>query len=461
MSRRVHLVGIGGAGLSAIARVLHERGDAVTGSDQAISSFSQALETAGIPVSYGHRAENVAGADLVVVSSAVPAENVEVIAAERAGIPVVRRNTFLAELTAGSETIAVAGTHGKTTTTGLIARLLEIAGLEPTFIVGGILEDFGTNARAGKGRHFVIEADEYDRAFLALHPSIGVITSVEHDHPDCYPTPAEFHQAFEAFAAQVTDLLVVCRDDPGAFSLAPAGMRRLSYGLNPEADWRAEEIRANAAGGSDFLVLRRGELLGLARNRLPGVHNVVNSLAALAAADAVGVSFADGRRALTEFHGTARRFQMIGEVEGVCVIDDYAHHPTEIRATLAAARQRYPQTEIWAVFQPHTYSRTRALLEAFAASFSDANHVIVTEVFASREAPDPEVSGRLIVERMMHPEARFIPLLAEAAESVLSRLKAPAVVVTLSAGDGNEVGKEVLARMQGKAGGKQDGSEKG
>jgi len=384
-----------------------------------------------------------------------------VIAAERAGIPVVRRNTFLAELTAGSETIAVAGTHGKTTTTGLIARLLEIAGLEPTFIVGGILEDFGTNARAGKGRHFVIEADEYDRAFLALHPSIGVITSVEHDHPDCYPTPAEFHQAFEAFAAQVTDLLVVCRDDPGAFSLAPAGVRRLSYGLDPEADWRAEEIRANTAGGSDFLVLRRGELLGLARNRLPGVHNVVNSLAALAAADAVGVSFADGRRALTEFHGTARRFQMIGEVEGVCVIDDYAHHPTEIRATLAAARQRYPQTEIWAVFQPHTYSRTRALLDAFAASFSDANHVIVTEVFASREAPDPQVSGRLIVERMMHPEARFIPSLAEAAESVLSRLKAPAVVVTLSAGDGNEVGKEVLARMQGKAGGKQDGSEKG
>jgi UDP-N-acetylmuramate--alanine ligase len=457
----VHLVGIGGAGLSAIARVLHERGEAVTGSDQAISPYSRALEAAGISVSYGHRAENVAGADLVVVSSAVPADNVEVLAAERAGVAVVRRNAFLRELTLGSETIAVAGTHGKTTTTGLIAWILTSAGLEPTFIVGGILQDFGTNAHAGKGRTFVIEADEYDRAFLALHPSIGVVTNVEHDHPDCYPTPAEFHQAFEAFAAQVTDLLIVCLDDPGASSLAPAGVRRLTYGLHSEADWRAEEIRANTAGGSDFLVLRRAELLGLARTRLPGLHNVVNALAALAAAEAAGVSFAEARRALTEFHGTARRFQVIGEVEGVHVIDDYAHHPTEIRATLAAAKLRYPEAEIWAVFQPHTYSRTRALLEGFAGAFADANHVIVTEVFASREAHDPTVSGRLIVERMVHPEARFIPSLAEAAESVLARLRPPAVLVTLSAGDGNEVGMQVLARLQKKAGGTRDGSEKG
>jgi UDP-N-acetylmuramate--alanine ligase len=433
----------------------------VTGSDQAISAYSKGLEASGIPVSYGHRGENVAGADLVVASSAVSAENVEVIAAEQAHIPVVRRNTFLGELTAGSETIAVAGTHGKTTTSGLIAWLLASAGLEPTFIVGGILEDFGTNARAGKGRHFVIEADEYDRAFLALHPSIGVITSVEHDHPDCYPTPAEFAQAFATFASQVRDLLIVGLDDPGAAVIAPSGIRRISYGLHAEADWRAEEIRANTAGGSDFLVLRRGDLLGLARNRLPGVHNVVNSLAALAAADAAGVSFAEGRRALTEFHGAGRRFEVIGEVEGVRVVDDYAHHPTEIRATLAAARQRYPEAQIWAVFQPHTYSRTRALLDAFAAAFADAHHVIVTEVFASREAPDPDVSGRMIVERMVHPEAQFVSSLADAAERILARLKAPAVVVTLSAGDGNEVGKQVLERLQGNAGGKQDGSEKG
>lgn len=458
MRRRVHLVGIGGAGLSAIARVLHERGEQVTGSDQAVSAYSQALEASGIPVSYGHRAENVAGADLVVASSAVPMQNPEVQAAERSGIPVLRRNAFLGELTAGSKTIAIAGTHGKTTTTGLIAWLLASAGLDPTFIVGGILEDFQTNARAGKGPHFVIEADEYDRAFLALHPSIGVITSVEHDHPDCYPTPADFRQAFEIFASQVSELLLVCLDDPGSAALTSATAGRQTYGLHPEADWRAEEIRANAAGGLDFLVLRRGELLGLARTRLAGGHNVVNSLAALAAAEAAGVSFAEGRRALTEFHGTARRFQEVGEVGGVRVIDDYAHHPTEIRATLAAARQRYPEAEIWAVFQPHTYSRTRALLEGFAASFGDAHHVIVTEVFASRETPDPAVSGRLIVERMMHPDVQFIPGLADAAESVIHRLRPPAVVLTLSAGDANEVGARVLARLQSKAGGMQDGA---
>jgi UDP-N-acetylmuramate--alanine ligase len=305
----------------------------------------------------------------------------------------------------------------------------------------------------------VIEADEYDRAFLALHPSIGVITSIEHDHPDCYPTLADFQRAFETFADQVRDVLLVCLDDPRAAALRSGATKRATYGLHLEADWRAEEIRANAAGGSDFLVLRQGELLGLARNRLPGVHNVVNSLGALAAAEAVGVPFADGRRALTEFHGTARRFEVIGEVGGIAVIDDYAHHPTEIRATLAAARQRFPGIEIWAVFQPHTYSRTRALLEDFAASFSDAQHVIVTEVFASRESPDPSVSGRLIVERMMHPDVQFVPSLAGAAQSVLERLRPPAVVLTLSAGDGNEVGRSVLAHLQGQAGGKQDGAE--
>jgi UDP-N-acetylmuramate--alanine ligase len=201
-------------------------------------------------------------------------------------------------------------------------------------------------------------------------------------------------------------------------------------------------------------------LLGLARNRLPGAHNVVNSLGALAAADAAGVPFADGRRALTEFHGTARRFQVIGESRGVVVVDDYAHHPTEIRATLAAARQRFPGAEIWAVFQPHTYSRTRALLEDFAAAFGDAHHVVVTEVFASREAPDPSVSGRLIVERMMHPDAQFMPTLAGAAQSLWERLRPPAVVLTLSAGDANEVGRRVLDHLQGQAGGKQNGAEK-
>lgn len=431
----------------------------MTGSDQAVSPYSKALEDAGVPVRYGHRAENVAGADLVVVSSAVAEDNLEIVAARKLGIPVQRRNVFLGELTADSKTIAVAGTHGKTTTSGLIAWLLDQAGLSPTFIVGGLLEDFGSNARAGTGPHFVIEADEYDRAFLALRPSVAVVTNVEHDHPDCYPTPQDFQAAFREFADRVQDLLVVCLDDPGAGMLAPSGVARLTYGLGEQADWRAEEIRLNAAGGSDFLVLRRGELLGLVRTRLPGVHNVLNALASMAVADNLGLAFADTRRALTEFHGAGRRFEVLGEAAGVWVIDDYAHHPSEIRATLAAARQRYSQSEVWAVFQPHTYSRTRALLEGFAQAFKDADHVVVTEIFASREPPDPTLSGRHLAERMAHRDVHFIPELPEAARYLQEHVQPPAVVVTLSAGDGNEVGRLLLEGLSAGEGGNSNGQK--
>ncbi len=453
MSRRVHLVGIGGTGLSAIARVLLERGDEVSGSDQAVSPYAQALERAGVRVHYDHRPENVAGADLVIVSSAVPDSNPEVTAARQAGIRVVRRAEFLGELTAGCQTIAVAGTHGKTTTTGLIAWLLDQAGLSPSFIVGGMLKDFGTNARAGSGPHFVIEADEYDRTFLGLQPAIGVVTNVEHDHPDCYPTFVEFRAAFQAFAERVTDQLLVCLENEGAASLQPISATRLTYGFRSEAEWRAEEVRPNAAGGSDFLVSKSGELLGLVRTRLPGEHNVLNAVAALAAVDCVGVPFAEARRAITEFHGVGRRFEIVGEVGGIWVVDDYAHHPTEIRATLAAARTRFPEAQVWAVFQPHTFSRTRALLADFARAFGDADHVIVTDIFASREPPDPNVSAQRLVEQMVHQDVRFIPDLAEAARTLQERVQAPAVVVTLSAGDGNRVGELLLQGLSEEQGG--------
>ncbi len=457
MSRRVHVVGIGGAGVSAIARVLLERGETVTGSDQVTSPYAQALETAGVRVAYGHRAENVAGADLVLASSAVPEDNVELVAARQAGIPVLRRNVFLTEVTAGYQTVAVAGTHGKTTTSGLITWLLDQAGLSPTFIVGGMLKDLGTNARAGKGPHFVIEADEYDRAFLALTPSVAVVTNVEHDHPDCYPTPADFMEAFQAFAGQVKDRLIVCLEDAGAASLRPREAERITYGLGPEADWRAEEIRQNSPGGSDFLVSRGGALLGLVRTRLPGRHNVLNALAALAAVDFLGVEFSVARQALLDYHGAERRFDIAGQVGGVTVVDDFAHHPSEIRATLAAARERYPEAEIWAVFQPHTYSRTRSLLEGFAQAFGDADHVVVTEIYASREAYDSSISGQDVAEKMHHPDARFVEGLAEAARYVEERLRRPAVVVTLSAGDGNQVGKLLLGELSAKEGGTRDG----
>ena len=275
-----------------------------------------------------------------------------------------------------------------------------------------------------------------------------MVTNVDHDHPDCYPTAAEFQQAFEAFATQVQDRLVLCADDPGAASLAPEGPARTTYGIDPVADWRAEEIKPNQAGGTDFLVLSGGATAGLARLRLPGLHNVRNALAALAVADLLGVPFNDSRAALTEFLGVGRRFQVLGEAGGVTVIDDYAHHPTEIRATLAAARQRYPEQTIWAVYQPHTYSRPKALLAELAGAFADADRGLVTEVYASREAPDPAFGGREIAQAIQHPQVEFVAQLEGAAEHILQRVQAGTVLLTLSAGDGNLVGRLVLQGLK-------------
>jgi UDP-N-acetylmuramate--alanine ligase len=453
MTRHVHLIGIGGAGLSAIARYLHERGEIVTGSDLTVTRYSQALEQDGVVITYGHRAENITDADVVVVSSAVPPDNVEVEAAYRASISVLHRAAFLGQLTTDSQTLAVAGTHGKTTTTGLITWLLDKAGVSPSFIVGGMLRNFNTNARAGKGPYFVVEADEYDRTFLGLHPSIAVVTNVEHDHPDCYPTPEDFHSAFETFSRQVEDVLVVCMDDLGASSLSPAGVPRITYGLSADAYWRAEDIKPNSLGGSDFTLLRGGEDLGLVRTQLPGKHNILNVLAALAVVDHLGVDIDEARQALADFLGVERRFEIIGEVGGVTIIDDYAHHPTEIKATLSAARQRFPDAAIWAVFQPHTYSRTRTLLEDFAISFSDADHVILTDIFAAREPPDPFLNGRAVMDRITHDDVRFFEELSQAADNLLKHVEPGSVVITLSAGDGNQVGRLLLQRLMANKGG--------
>ena len=450
-SRWVHLVGIGGAGLSAIARVLLERGERVTGSDRTNTPFAAALAADGVAITIGHRPEVVAGADLVVASSAIPADNPELVAAEAAGIPVLRRPAILGELVAGYQTIAVAGTHGKTTTTAMIAWILSQAGLEPSFIVGGIPADFGVNARHGAGRHFVIEADEYDRTFLGLRPFLAVVTNVEHDHPDYYPTDAEFRQAFEQFVKQVQETLIVCVDDPGSAALNVPGLRRITYGLSPAAEWRAEEIRENGAGGLDFLALRGEELMGLVRLRQPGEHNVRNALAALATVDQLGVGFGAARSALASFRGVGRRFEILGQSQGVTVIDDYAHHPSEIEATLATARQRFPAGDLWAVFQPHTYSRTKTFADRLATSFSKADHVIVLEIYAAREAPDPTVSAERLARQIKARDVRFVSELGRAAEQLIAEVKPGSVVVTLSAGDGDQVGRLVLESLESEA----------
>ncbi len=454
---RYHFVGIGGSGLSAIARVLLERGEMVSGSDMAESPFVDSLRDMGAQVTIGHAAENVRGAGAVIASSAVKSDNVELVEARALGLPVYKRSEFLGPLTEGKRTVAVAGTHGKTTTTGEIALLLTREGLDPTFIAGGALSDFGgANARAGQGEYFVIEADEYDHAFLGLSPWIAVVTNVEHDHPDCYPTPEDYDRAFGQFLERMRPdgSVVVCADSPGAIRVVEEYCRNkpelsvYSYAVNMEADWQATQIQPHTEGGSDFLVVRHGEVMGRVRIRLAGLHNVCNSLAALCAADLCGIPFAHAAKSLSQYHGAERRFEIKGEAGGVTVVDDYGHHPSEIRATLAAARQRFPQRRIWALWQPHTYSRTRALAHEFSQAFADADRVVVLPVYQAREPLDETFPIEEVVRTMLNTEAQYIPGMMEAVPYLTRELRRGDVLVMLSAGDANRVGEEVLRRLR-------------
>jgi UDP-N-acetylmuramate--alanine ligase len=454
----IHFIGIGGIGLSAIAKILLEEGYLVSGSDLQLSPLTANLEALGASIYRGHAAGNVGPADLVIMSSAIRPDNPEVVAARHRGIPVIKRDQMLGRMMEGRYGIAVAGTHGKTTTTAMLAWLLTQVGLDPTFIVGGVVENLGTNAQAGQGEHFVIEADEYDYTFLGLQPRIAVVTVIEMDHPDCFRDLGEVTDAFNKFVSLVPEdgCIVGCGDEKGVRAvigeLAESEQEKgrpqvFTYGLGAGMDWQAVEIRANELGGSDFVTLKERQPVGVFGLRLPGLHNVRNALAAIAVADHLRLDLAGVGTALREFRGTKRRFEHKGTAGGVIVIDDYAHHPTEIRATLAAARGRYPDSEIWAVFQPHTYSRTRALLHEFAESFGDADHVIVVDIYAAREHDDLGVSAADIVARMAHPDAHHIASLDEAIGYLLQRLKPGDVLITLGAGDGDLVGERVLASL--------------
>lgn len=455
----VHLIGIGGSGLSAIARVLLESGQVVSGSDRQDSPFLQSLMAAGARVSLGHRAENVLGADWVVRSSAVTGNNVEVQAAQAAGIPVLKRAEFVGQMLQGRRCVAVAGTHGKTTTTAMIAWMLTAAGLQPGFIIGGLSANLGSNASAGSGPLFVIEADEYDRMFLGLDPELAVITNLEHDHPDCFPTEGEYRQAFEDFAARLKPggTLLACSDDAGGRELlrwAQAGGRQaFSYGLYAWSgqvmpDYQAVGPVTNETGGCDAWARFGSERLVFLSLQVPGRHNLLNALAALAVAHRLGLDLQQAAAALGEFSGVGRRFELRGEAGGVVVVDDYAHHPTEVQATLQAARQRYAQRRLWAVWQPHTYSRTRTLLDAFASAFRAADRVLVTEIYAAREkAPEDGFSARLVVQAMQHAGARFCATQEEAAGVLLDELLPGDVLLVLSAGDADQLSGRVLAGL--------------
>lgn len=456
----VHLIGIGGSGLSAIARLLLERGYDVSGSDQVLSVWAQDLIALGAKVYIGHQAEQISGADLVIRSSAIPESNIEVRAAREKGIPVLKRHEFLGQLLTEHTGVAVAGTHGKTTTTAMIAFVLTSLGGDPSYIIGGTAKDLGGNAHSGTGPCFVIEADEYDHMFLGLQPDIMVITNLEHDHPDCYPTMEEYQQAFKDFVGNLRDdgTLLVCQEDAGAAALvdiAPPGRTALTYGLSEPANYRAENLAQNNTGGFTFeawfdLTGKPAQSLGTASLQVPGLHNVRNALATLAVVHQLGLDTERAARLLSGFTGTGRRFDILGEAFGVTVIDDYAHHPTEIRTTLAAARARYPGRRLWAVWQPHTYSRTQMLMDQFITAFDDADKVVVTEIYASREKP-VDFSSRTLVAKMSHPDAVYTPTLKDAASWIIAHIHSGDVLLVLSAGDATEISAQVLSDLQEKS----------
>ena len=466
--KAVHFIGIGGTGLSAIARVLLESGYQVTGSDRSLSFLAKSLKEEGVRIAIGHRPENIEGAQVVVRSSAIPDDNVEVMAAYEQGIPVLKRSEFLSSLMEERMGIAVAGTHGKTTTTAMIAWMLTSLGQDPTFIAGGVLNNLGTNAHAGTGQAFVIEADEYDHMFLGLKPKIAVITNIEHDHPDCYPTPEDFFRAFDQFATQVGSdgTLLVCANDDGAARLGQIararGQKVLSYAIrhsnngssNQPIAYIAESLTANLVGGMSFETAcsisgKKFELRTSINLRVPGSHNVQNALAALAVAHQMQLPVEQASKALSEFRGTGRRFEVCGEIDGITVIDDYAHHPTEIRATLSAARMRYPKSRLWVVWQPHTYSRTRLLFQDFVGAFEQADQVLVTEIYAARERqPEDGFSSQQIVAAMTYPVSHYVADFSQATTFLIDRLVSGDVLIVLSAGDADQISTMVLAQLK-------------
>lgn len=446
---RIHFVGIGGAGMSGIAEVLLNYDLGVSGSDLEASETTQRLVELGASVFVGHSASNVEHADLVVVSSAVPSGNEEVVEARRRGVPIVRRAQMLAELMRLKYGIAVAGTHGKTTTTSLVGSVLTDAGLDPTVVVGGRLRVTGTGARHGKSDYLVAEADEFDRSFLDLAPVIAVITNIDVDHLDTYRDLADIKDAFVRFASRVPFFgqIIACVDDPNLRDMLPrlADRRIVTYGFDSEADLRARDFEPTASGVRFEVVDSGAGRLGALALPMPGRHNVLNALAAVAAARAVGLDFDTAAQALSGFSGVHRRFELIGCWRGATVVDDYAHHPTEVEATLRAAREVLdlgPEggrpRRLHAVFQPHLFSRTRDLADDFGRALLLADNALVTDIYPSREKPLPGVDGSLVVAAASgsgHPSVRGCGPWNMAPERLGSAVREGDMILTLGAGD--------------------------
>jgi UDP-N-acetylmuramate--alanine ligase len=458
-TRRIHFVGIGGIGMSGIAELLANLGYAVSGSDARRSDVTARLEQLGVTVVEGHAPPNVGDADVVVVSAAIATDNPEVVEARRRGIPVIPRAEMLAELMRLRYGIAVAGAHGKTTTTSMIALVLERAGLDPTAVIGGRLSAFGSNARLGRGDYMVAEADESDRSFLKLSPLIAVITNLDREHMDAYGSFESLEHAFVDFANKVPfyGVVVACADDPALARLLPRMTRRvITYGIDAPADVAATGVRLGAFEATCVVEarLKAGPTEGALRLRVPGRHNVLNALAAVAVGLELRVAFPRIAAALEEFQGAERRFQRLGESRGVMVVDDYGHHPTEIAAVMAAARAGLDRRVV-VVFQPHRYSRTKDLMAQFGPALSRADEIVLTDIYAAGEPPMPGVTldaFATAVRAETRAPVHVVRALDDVAPFVAGRARPGDLVITLGAGSIGTVGRRILEALERKGG---------
>ncbi|TKJ41490.1 UDP-N-acetylmuramate--L-alanine ligase [candidate division LCP-89 bacterium B3_LCP] len=450
--KNLHFIGIGGIGMSGIAEVLLNQGFSVSGSDLMDSETIDHLRRLGADVHIGHAKANVRKAQVVVYSSAVKPDNVEYIEAKRQGVPIIARAEMLSELMRMKYGIAVAGTHGKTTTTSMVAAIMTQADLDPTFIVGGKVKSLATNARLGSGEFLVAEADEYDRSFLKLTPAIAIITTLETEHLDTYGNLAEIRRAFVRFTERVPfyGSIVLCLDEPVVASLI-SDIRRpvITYGIDAGADISAVDISFSEMQ-STFDLIVRGDSRGKVTINQPGLHNVKNALAAIGVAEELEIAFDSIQKGLSGFRGVERRFEIKGQAKGVMVVDDYAHHPTEVRATLAAARNGFDR-RIIAVFQPHLFSRTKDFTEDFGRSFSDADVLIVTDIYAAREEPIPGVNGELIADAAKntgHENVLNIPEMEDISPELSKIVQSGDMVITLGAGNIWKVARDFLKYLE-------------
>jgi UDP-N-acetylmuramate--alanine ligase len=443
--KKLHFIGIGGAGMSGLARIAMTHGALVSGSDEKDSSVLAALAALGATVFSSHNAEQVKGADLVIYSNAISNSNSERMAAAELKIPIYTRAQALALLMSESISIAVAGTHGKTTTSSMLTVALQACGVDPSFAIGGTISASGSNAHRGTGEYFVAEADESDGSFIEYKPFGAIVTNVEHDHVDYFATPADVTAAFEDFARTISPegFLVYCADDKGSKALGQlaTGVVAISYGEDADSDLHIDQVELGAKG-SRARALWKGKSIGHLELNVPGRHNIDNAAAALAVGLHLGLPTAGLLAGLASFAGTGRRFELKGTVHGIRVIDDYGHHPTEIRVTLDAARRYAGDGRLLVIFQPHRYSRTQAFMSDFASSLTLADDVILLEVYAASEKPIPGVSSEVIAESMKN--GKYIPNFIEATDAIIEMAKAGDVIMTLGAGDVSSLGPIIV-----------------